>query len=97
MGKLIDFIKNYYSPILSVVAIIISLINFVYLVITNKKKLKININNFTIGNVNDKNFYIFNMELINKSRLSISVNEIIIEANKEKYKIIKSPRILHVY
>lgn len=94
MKELLEFVKSHYSAILSISAFIISLINLVYLLITNKKKLKINIINFTIGDVNNKHFYMINVELINKSRLPISINEIIIEDNKEKYKIIKSPRML---
>ena len=89
MNELLEFIKSHYSSILSISAFIISLINLVYLVLTNRKNLKINIVNYTIANVNNKNFYMFNIELINKSRLPISIND-----NKEKYKIIKSPRML---
>lgn len=94
MSILIDFLKNNYGILLSVSAFIISLINLIYLLITNKKRLTININNYTFSNVNNRKFYMFNVEFINKSRLPISVNEIIIESNKEKYKIIKSPRML---
>lgn len=64
------------------------------MVLTNRKNLKINIVNYTTTNVNNKNFYMFNIELINKSRLPISINEITIKDNKEKYKVIKSPRML---
>lgn len=94
MKEVFEFVKSHYSTILSILAFTISLINLIYLLVTNKKKLKINIVNFTIGNVNNKHFYMFNVELINKSRLPISVNEIIIEDSKEKYKFIKSPRML---
>lgn len=94
MNELLEFIKSHYSSILSISAFIISLINLVYLVLTNRKNLKFNIINYTIANVNNKKFYIFNIELINKSRLPISINEITIKDNKEKYKIIKSPRML---
>lgn len=45
-------------------------------------------------NVNKKHFYMFNVEFVNKSRLPISVNEITIIENENKYKIIKSPRLL---
>lgn len=94
MKELLEFIKNHYSTILSIFVFIISLINLIYLQLTNKKKLKMNIANFTIVDVNSKHFYMLNVELINKSRLHISVNEIIIENNKEQYRIIKSPRML---
>lgn len=94
MKELLDFFKTHYTAVLSICAFIISLINLIYLLITNRKKLDFNIVNFTICDVNIKHFYMFNVELINKSRLPISVNEIIIENNKEKYIIIKSPRML---
>ena len=94
MKQLINFIINHYSTILSVSAFLISLVNLIYLLITNKKKLKIYFINFTIGEVNNKHFYMFNIELINESRLPISINEISFENNKETYKVIKSPRIL---
>lgn len=94
MKEVFEFVKNHYSTILSISAFIISLINLIYLLTTNKKKLKVNIANFTICNVNNKHFYMFNVELINESRLPISVNEIIFKDNKKEYKVIKSPRML---
>lgn len=94
MEKIIEFFKNNFNTILSILAFIISLINLIYLILTNKKNLTFNIRNYTLANVNKKHFYMFNVEFVNKSRLPISINEITILDNKNKYKIIKSPRLL---
>lgn len=94
MKELIEFIRNNYSVILSIAAFTISLINLIYLLITNNKNLQIGCLNFTVGDISNKHFYMFNIELINKSRLPISINEVIIKDSKEKYKMIKSPRLL---
>ena len=39
MKELILFIKNHYEAILSVLAFVISMINLIYLVFTNKKRI----------------------------------------------------------
>lgn len=95
MGEIINFIVNNFSIILSVLALIISFINLIYLFFTNRKKLNIEINNYTLMNIGEsKNWYIFNVELINKSRLPVSINEINILDKGITYAIIKSPRLL---
>ena len=43
--------------------------------ITYKKRIIFKFENYTTTKVNNKNFYMFNMEYINKSRLSISIND----------------------
>lgn len=43
--------------------------------ITYKKRIIFKFENYTTTKVNNKNFYMFNMEFINKSRLSISIND----------------------
>lgn len=75
MEELILFIKNHYEAILSVLTFIISMINLIYLIFTNKKKIAFKIENYTSADVDSKNFYMFNMEFMNKSRLSISIND----------------------
>lgn len=94
MDTILNFIKNNYSSILSIIAILISLINLVYLIINNKKNLKFEIDTFTIGDVNKKKFYMFNVNFINKSRLPIAINQIILTDNNINYFMIKSPRKL---
>lgn len=94
MKEIVDFLKNNYETILSVAAFILSLFNFIYLIYTNKKRLSFNMIHYTVARINNKFFYMFNIELINKSRLPIAVNEIIVKYNDSEYKIIKSPRLL---
>lgn len=94
MRELILVIKNHYEAILSVLAFIISMINLIYLLFTNKKKIAFKIENYTSSKVDSKNFYMFNIEFINKSRLPISINDLIIIDGTNTYSIIKSPRLL---
>lgn len=94
MEELILFIKNHYEAILSVLTFIISMINLIYLIFTNKKKIAFKIENYTSADVDSKNFYMFNMEFMNKSRLSISINDLIFVDGTNRYSIIKSPRLL---
>ena len=94
MKELVLFIKNHYEAILSVLAFIISIINLIYLIFTNKKRISFKIENYTSSKVNNKNFYMFNMEFMNKSRLSISINDLIFIDGENSYSIIKSPRLL---
>jgi hypothetical protein len=68
-----------FSLVTSIVAIVLSLINLVYLVITNNKKLDFNIRNYTYIKTftADKSFfYLFNVEFINKSRQPISITSV---------------------
>lgn len=94
MKELVLFIKNHYEAILSVLAFTISIINLIYLIFTNKKRISFKIENYTSSKVNNKNFYMFNMEFMNKSRLSISINDLIFIDGENSYSIIKSPRLL---
>ena len=61
MEELILFIKNHYEAILSVLTFIISMINLIYLIFTNKKKIAFKIENYTSEDVDSKNFYLVNM------------------------------------
>ena len=94
MEELILFIKNHYEAILSVLTFIISMINLIYLIFTNKKKIAFKIENYTSADVDSKNFYMFNMEFMNKSRLSISINDLIFVDRTDTYSIIKFPKLL---
>ena len=94
MKELVLFIKNHYEAILSILAFIISIINLIYLIFTNKKRISFKIENYTSSKVNNKNFYMFNIEFMNKSRLSISINDLIFIDGENSYSIIKSPRLL---
>lgn len=85
---------NHYESILSILAFIISTINLIYLIFTNKKKVAFKIENYTSQYTNNKYFYIFNIEFVNKSRLPISINDLTFIDKDNKYSIIKTPRLL---
>lgn len=81
------------SIVLSIISLFLSMINLIYLFVTNRKNLDMIINSYTILHLNDRIYFIFNIELINKSRLPISINEMVIENDNNKYKISKTPNI----
>ena len=85
MKELVLFIKNHYEAILSILAFIISIINLIYLIFTNKKRIPFKIENYTSEKVNNKILYIFNVEFMNKSRLSISINDLIFIDDTSEY------------
>ncbi len=91
---IINFIINNIGIIISMSAFVLSIINFIYIIITNKKRLTFKVDNYTYGNVDGKKFYFFNVEFCNCSRLPIAINEIDFKQNKEIYHVIKSKRLL---
>ncbi len=94
MKDVFDFIVKNLSIIISIIALIVSMTNLIYLIITNKKNIHLKIDNYTKGNVHDKEFYFFNVTITNKSRLSIAINEITINYRRKSYSFLKSPRLL---
>ena len=94
MKEVLDFIVKNLSIIISFIALIISITNLIYLIITNKKKIVLKIDNYTKGKVDDNEFYFFNVTITNKSRLPIAINEITINYKNENYSFIKSPRLI---
>lgn len=88
---IIEFIVN---NVISLIALLISLFNVIYYLINNKKKIDLSINCYTTGIVEDKTFYMYDVNFINKSSLSISINGMKIIDNKQEYLIINSPRKL---
>ncbi|MBO5474932.1 MAG: hypothetical protein J5982_00325 [Bacilli bacterium] len=94
MNKFICFIYNnreIITILISFLALAISIITLISNYKMNKKNLKMVINNFTSAMIENGNFYIFNIDFINKSRLPISINEISID---NEFTFIKSPRKL---
>ena len=81
---IIPFIINNIGIIISILAFILSIFNFIYLIVTNKKNLKFNIENYSYGNVDGKRFYFFNIVFSNNSRQPISVNQIDLLHNNKK-------------
>lgn len=90
----IPFIINNIGIIISILAFTLSVFNFIYLIVTNKKNLKFNIENYSYGNVDGRRFYFFNVVFSNKSRQPISVNEIEFIHDNKIYTFIKSKRLL---
>lgn len=86
-----------FSLVTSIVAIILSIINLVYLIITNNKKLDFNIRNYTYTKIStsDKSFfYLFNVEFINKSRQPISITNMkFIDGDKIYYIDLEQQRV----
>ena len=83
MKELVLFIKNHYEAILSILAFIISIINLIYLIFTNKKRISFKIENYTSSKVNNKNFYMFNIEFMN-GYAYINNQGYILEISQEK-------------
>lgn len=94
MKDVFDFIVKNLSIIISIIALIVSMTNLIYLIITNKKHIHLKIDSYTKDNVHDKEFYFFNVTITNKSRLSIAINEITINYKRKNYLFLKSPRLL---
>ena len=80
---IIPFIIKNIGIIISILAFILSIFNFIYIIVTNKRKLKFNIESYSYGNVDGKKFYFFNVVFSNKSRQPIAVNEIDLSYNKK--------------
>jgi len=89
--KVINYISENF---LSIVALCISIFNLIYIISSNKRKVDIIVNCYTTGNVEGKNFYMYDVVFINKSQLSISINGLKVIDNKNEYYIINSPRKL---
>lgn len=94
MKTILNFIIENPSIIISILALVLSLINFIYLIITNMKRVELIIDSFSKGKVDNKIYYFFNITITNKSRLPIAINEISIKTNQENFTFFKSPRLL---
>lgn len=92
--NIFNFITMHIELVLSMIALIISLTDLIYLIYTNFKRLDINVIYYSRLYIHGKNYYMINIEFINKSRQPIAVNEIVIKYENSDYKIIKSPRLL---
>ena len=82
------------SIIISIIAVVISLINLIYTFICNHKNLDVSINSFTKNYVHGKCVYLFDLSIINKSRLPIAINSLTIAKNKEFYQISVNPKLI---
>ena len=55
MKEVLDFIVKNLSIIISIIALIILITNLIYLIITNKKKIVLKIDNYTKGELGNYN------------------------------------------
>ena len=94
MQIILDFIIKNIEIMISIAALILSVFNFSYLLFSNNRRLVLEIENFSSGKVDNKDFYFFNIIITNKSRLPISINELGLKNDSNVYTFIKSPRLL---
>lgn len=73
------------SLAIAVISILLSLINFIALLISKHKKLEINLVSYRIVKLKDFYFHQFQVQILNKSQLAISIKSI-------SYNDIYSPR-----
>lgn len=73
------------SLAISIISILLSLINFIALLISKHKKLEINLVSYRIVKLKDFYFHQFQVQILNKSQLAISIKSI-------SYNDIYSPR-----
>lgn len=73
------------SLAISIISILLSLINFIALLISKHKKLEINLVSYRIIKLKDFYFHQFQVQILNKSQLAISIKSI-------SYNDIYSPR-----
>lgn len=79
-----------FSLTTSIIALILSLLNLTYLIITNKKKIELNIRNYTYIKTSataKSFFYMFNVEFINKSRQPIAVTSMVFIDGDKSFEI----------
>ncbi len=95
MNEAIKWILHHWDPILTVLAFSLSLITFTINVISSRRKIKININNYTIIHKDNKKVFVFNIDAMNCSKLSISLNEIRInDTENNTYIVRKHPSLV---
>ena len=65
--------KIEFGDIIAILALIISIINLIIYFINNKKKIEINLNTYRFTKLPKGYFYIFNVQIVNKSRTPIAI------------------------
>ena len=68
--------KIEFGDIIAILALIISIINLIIYFINNKKKIEINLNTYRFTKLPKGYFYIFNVQIVNKSRTPIAIKGI---------------------
>lgn len=80
------FIKNW-EGIIAILGLILSLSNSIYILINNRKALEIKEIFYTKRKIKDKIYYEFNMIIINKSVLPISISDIKLQSDSNQYDV----------
>lgn len=62
-----------FGDIIAIIALIISIINLIIYFINNKKKIEINLNTYRCTKLPKGYFYIFHVQIVNKSRTPIAI------------------------
>lgn len=75
-GQIFIFIKNHLALIISVISLILSIYNFLYLLITRCKKIEFQVLKYRYIPINGYKIYQFQIIITNKSQLPISINNI---------------------
>ena len=68
--------KIEFGNIIAILALIISIINLIIYFVNNKKKIEINLNTYRFTKLPKGYFYIFNVQIVNKSRTPIAIKGI---------------------
>lgn len=68
--------KIEFGDIIAILALIISIINLIIYFVNNKKKIEINLNTYRFTKLPKGYFYIFNVQIVNKSRTPIAIKGI---------------------
>lgn len=74
-----NFVKNHISIIISLISLLLSVYNFIYLLFIRHKNLEFQILKYKLMTMNGYNIYQFQFIVTNKSQLSISISNISID------------------
>lgn len=80
--------------LIATLGFIISIINLIYIVYTDKKKIKLLLNEYTVIKIKNESYYMFNLFCNNESKHPIAVSSIKIFSRNKEYIIQTTPRRL---
>lgn len=68
--------KIEFGDIIAILALVISIINLTIYFVNNRRKIEINLNTYRFTKLSKGYFYIFNVQIVNKSRTPIAIKGI---------------------
>lgn len=86
--------NNIVTTIVSIIALVLSIGNAIYIFVCNHKKIDLKLNSYTKNIVNGKYAYIFDILIENKSRLPISINSLKIIKEKKEITFNPNPKLI---